>query len=230
MNKQSLYMAVAQSFAWLRRHQHITTSVDESVKINIGSGLVVTGDWYNIDANMNTVIAKLPHALLPLFYRSTGVKNWYTEEFFVAQITRHRFIHHNILNGIPFADGVADYIYSSHFFEHFFYDEAAFIAREALRVLKPDGVLRVCVPDLEIAVNTYLAGHREAALQYFFEGGKSDYFSRHKYMYDFALLKNLLEKAGFRTITRCAYQQGATPDVDVLDNRPEQTLFVEAVK
>lgn len=227
-------MAVAESLAWLRRNQRITPQRNESVKINIGSGLVVTGDWYNIDANINTVIAKLPRALLPallpLLYRSTGVKNWYTEEFFITQITQHRFIHHNILNGIPFDGGVADYVYSSHFFEHFFHDEAAFIAREAWRVLKPGGVLRVCVPDLEIAVNTYLEGRREAALQYFFEGGKSDYFSRHKYMYDFTLLKELLERAGFASVTRCAFQQGQTPDIATLDNRPEQTLFVEAVK
>jgi hypothetical protein len=59
---------------------------------------------------------------------------------------------------------------------------------------------------------------------------RNSYFARHKYMYDFDLLKKLLERSGFENIVRCSYQQGETPDLEVLDNRPEETLFVEAVK
>jgi hypothetical protein len=49
-------------------------------------------------------------------------------------------------------------------------------------------------------------------------------------MYDFDMLSKLLEKTGFTRIVRCSYKQGKTPDLDVLDNRPEETLYVEASK
>lgn len=49
-------------------------------------------------------------------------------------------------------------------------------------------------------------------------------------MYDFDLLAQTLLAAGFAAVTLCEYQPGAVPDTERLDNRPEQTLFVEALK
>lgn len=230
MSKQSLYMAICDFFAWLRKNQRVKTELGATVKINLGSGLAVTNDWWNVDANINTLVAQLPFFIFPIWYRLTGARNWYSEEYFIQQITSHRFVHHNILNGIPFENDKVDFVYSSHFFEHFYRQEALFIAKEAWRVLKAGGIIRVCVPDLEIAVNTYLKGEKKEALEYFFEKGKSDYFSRHRYLYDFTLLTELLEEAGFTNVTRCTHSQGQTPDIAVLDNRPQQTLFVEAMK
>ena len=48
-------------------------------------------------------------------------------------------------------------------------------------------------------------------------------------MYDFELIKNLLEDVGFSGATRCQYQQGRVPDIDFLDVYPEILLFVEAI-
>ena len=59
---------------------------------------------------------------------------------------------------------------------------------------------------------------------------EGSYLARHKYMYDFELIKEALEQAGFSNVTRCEYQQGKTPDVKVLDVYPEVSLFVEAVR
>ena len=56
------------------------------------------------------------------------------------------------------------------------------------------------------------------------------YYARHKYMYDFELLSEALLSVGFSNIVHCAYRQGATPDLVVLDNRPDETLYVEASK
>jgi len=66
--------------------------------------------------------------------------------------------------------------------------------------------------------------------RYFFVEDKESYFARHKYMYDFELLKGMLEAAGFSDVIQCPYREGATPDIDLLDNRAEETLFVEAKK
>ena len=49
-------------------------------------------------------------------------------------------------------------------------------------------------------------------------------------MYDFDMIKRELVDAGFKKIRRCKFKEGNLPDVDRLDNRPKDSLFVEAVK
>ena len=65
---------------------------------------------------------------------------------------------------------------------------------------------------------------------YFFVEDDDNYYSRHKYMYDFDMLSARLRDIGFREVTKCQYQQGRIPDIDILDNRPDESLFVEAVR
>ncbi|MDQ3919890.1 MAG: SAM-dependent methyltransferase, partial [Acidobacteriota bacterium] len=114
--------------------------------------------------------------------------------------------------------------------EHLYKEDAERLMREAYRVLKPGGCIRICVPDLEHAVRQYLKGNKEHALSYFFCPSKSGALGRHHYLYDAELLATLLTRAGFGGATRCAYQQGQVPDIDKLDNRPEETLYMEAHK
>jgi SAM-dependent methyltransferase len=62
----------------------------------------------------------------------------------------------NLLAGFPFPANHFDVVYSSHVLEHFTLEEAASLLREAQRVLKPGGVIRTVVPDLEDAAREYL--------------------------------------------------------------------------
>lgn len=66
-------------------------------------------------------------------------------------------LHHDLRKGVPFPDGSADAVYSSHVLEHLERDVVPAVLAESLRVLKPGGVLRVVVPDLERQARTYLA-------------------------------------------------------------------------
>jgi predicted SAM-dependent methyltransferase len=65
-------------------------------------------------------------------------------------------IAHNLYKGIPFEDGLFDVVYHSHLLEHFPKRFALFFLKECHRVLKPGGVIRVAVPDLEQIARTYL--------------------------------------------------------------------------
>jgi hypothetical protein len=49
-------------------------------------------------------------------------------------------------------------------------------------------------------------------------------------MYDFAMLEDVLKNVGFHDIRRCEFRQGHTPDLDKLDNRPDESLFAEATR
>lgn len=218
----------------LRRGRRVHANADPAdgkVKVNLGCGLAVAPGWVNVDASLNAVLANLPRALLPLAYRLSGSNRYYTREQYIGLLSGHRFVHHDLAHSLPFADASVDVVYSSHFVEHLFRDEAIVLMRESLRILKPGGLVRIAVPDLAWAVDCYRRGlKREMLEQYFFVEDRSSFLARHKYMYDFDLLRDTLEAAGFTAVERHAFREGRAPDLPLLDNRPDETLFVEAVK
>ena len=59
-------------------------------------------------------------------------------------------------NGLPFKKAEVDACYASHVLEHFTRNQARALLRECLRVLRPGGILRLAVPDLEGIVREYL--------------------------------------------------------------------------
>ena len=216
----------------VKRKQRVPVSVSDAVtKVNLGCGLAVAPDWINVDGSLNALVATMPKCLHRLAYSLTGAQKYYDKPEYLRLLGEHRFVHHDLSYGLPFSDGVADYIYSSHFLEHLFRKDAAFLLEEALRVLKPGGTLRISIPDLEYAVSLYIAGKKDKMLSsYFFVEDDDSYYARHKYMYDYEMLSQLLESVGFDEVRRRAFSQGVTPDIEELDNRAEDSLFVEAHK
>lgn len=57
---------------------------------------------------------------------------------------------------LPFADGSFDVVYHSHVLEHFSKAEGLKLLKRCYRVLRPSGIIRVAVPDLEQIVRLYL--------------------------------------------------------------------------
>jgi predicted SAM-dependent methyltransferase len=54
----------------------------------------------------------------------------------------------DIRGRLPYEDGVADWVFIEHGLEHVNSHEGLAFMRECHRILKPGGVLRVCVPEL----------------------------------------------------------------------------------
>jgi hypothetical protein len=67
----------------------------------------------------------------------------------------------DLLGRLPVADDQAALVYSSHFLEHIPRDQVEDFLLECFRILSPDGVLRLVLPDLDNMCRTYLA-HRDA--------------------------------------------------------------------
>lgn len=63
---------------------------------------------------------------------------------------------HDLAKGIPFADGSVDVVYHSHMLEHLDRCLVPGFLEEVRRVLKPGGVHRIVVPDLELLCKSYL--------------------------------------------------------------------------
>jgi SAM-dependent methyltransferase len=72
-------------------------------------------------------------------------------------------ISHNLNKGIPYKDASFQVVYHSHLLEHFSKECGHHLLLECCRVLKPGGILRVAVPDLERIVREYLNALDEAA-------------------------------------------------------------------
>ncbi|MCX8042747.1 MAG: methyltransferase domain-containing protein, partial [Desulfobacterota bacterium] len=65
-------------------------------------------------------------------------------------------ISHDLKKPMPFDDASFVAVYHSHLLEHFPKEYAPIFLRECFRVLKPGGIIRVAVPDLEQIARLYL--------------------------------------------------------------------------
>lgn len=65
-------------------------------------------------------------------------------------------VQHDLRGALPFANGSFEAVYHSHVLEHLPHAEAPGFLRECARVLRPGGIIRVAVPDLETIARLYL--------------------------------------------------------------------------
>ncbi len=70
---------------------------------------------------------------------------------------------HDCRAGLPFPDHSFDVVYHSHVLEHFAKTEAPRFVQECFRALRPGGIIRVAVPDLESLARLYLFAIDKAA-------------------------------------------------------------------
>jgi len=141
---------------------------------------------------------------------------------------------------LPFADGTFDYAAAIHVLPHIPLAGLAPALARVLRVIKPGGVFRVALPDLEKAMDAYR--RRDAAYfaipdaQWKSLGAKlvaqivwhNDI--RTPFTYDLAA--EALANAGFAAVARCKFRETRSrfPEIVELDNRESESFFVEATK
>ena len=106
-----------------------------------------------------------------------------------------------------FATGSVDEIYASHVYEHLSYVEQFPKAiAEAYRVLKPGGMFRAGVPDLEtlgkMVSDPALPLQERWNVQRMIYGGQIDAHDFHKIGLTFDLFRGFLEAAGFKFVRR----------------------------
>lgn len=201
------------------------------VKINLGCGLAVSKGWLNVDGSLSAFLSNLPSFTYKLAYKLSGANSYYTLDKYCEILRDCEFVHHDLAFGIPFPDDSVDYIYTSHFLEHLDKAVARNLLEESFRVLRLGGIMRISVPDLDYAIRLYSEGnHREMLDDYFFVEERGNSFSVHRYMYNFQMLRQSLSEIGFSRVNRKEFQRGDVPDTLLLDNRPECSLFIEAVK
>lgn len=183
--------------------------------------------WVNTDVTPHLWIARVP--LLARALRAGGKMSEERAEQHRRGIFRKvRFL--DVGKRFPFDDGTFEAVFTSHMLEHLFPDQARACVSEALRVLAPGGVLRIAVPDLDLMIARYRPEDADGWAEALFQvRDQSSSKNQHHWMYNETSLRALLLGVGFSRVVRASYRQGACPDLEILDNRPE-SLFVEAFK
>jgi predicted SAM-dependent methyltransferase len=146
----------------------------------------------------------------------------------------------DIREGLPLEDNSIDYAVSVHALQELAYPEIVPALREVRRVLRPAGVLRLALPDLQKGIDAYVLGNDDYfkvnADEVRSPGGRFIVHmlwhghSRTLFTADF--IEELLLKADFAEVVACMYRETASgfPQITELDNREEESLYVEATK
>ena len=175
--------------------------------VQYGCGHQAPSGWQNFDSSPTLVLERLP--LIGRFCTKNRAR-------FPANVRRA-----NIVRGLPVSSGSADVVYCSHTLEHLALDEFRAALRNTFTILKPGGVFRFVLPDLEFFINEYARDSRPVAAHAFMErtmlgvpershgllgflkgwlGG-----SEHLWMWDYKSMHHELAAAGFIDIRRAAY-------------------------
>jgi predicted SAM-dependent methyltransferase len=200
-------------------------------------------NWRNYDGSLNAKLGRFPwlaRTLSTLALHQNGT-NWPKNVGYL-----------NLNKPWPFTAESVDVVYASHVFEHLTPSTGNLFLSEAKRVLRPDGVLRLVVPDLRQHARRYLeelSTRGGQATEYFITAINLrtppestiraiyshfvDHPHVHKMMYDDVTLPDLVRSFGFQeVIRRERAQSGWIPEVAEVERGPtndrDDSLYIDA--
>jgi predicted SAM-dependent methyltransferase len=210
------------------------------LRINVGCGRTPTKGWRNFDNSAHVRLSKIG------FLRNLLEKRWFDRfQRFIPVDRADEIEIADAAGRLPVEDGSADVLYTSHMVEHLDSAEVELFLREAMRVLRPGGIIRVGVPDLEGQIARYLQSRDADAfmeethlcvprprtlaqrLRLLLVGTR-----HHQWMYDGRSLSALLRKHGFVAGEVMPAGRTRISDHEPLDlhERADESVFVEAEK
>ena len=144
----------------------------------------------------------------------------------------------DIRDGLALPDHSVDYAVAIHALQGLQWHDIPIALAELKRVIKPGGVLRLGLPDMDLAIAAYQRGdadhfcvpdHDAKAI-----GAKLVtyliWYGSTCTPFNFDFASEVLERAGFRDVQRCAFGKTASRHAEIvaLDNRERESLFIEA--
>ena len=138
----------------------------------------------------------------------------------------------------------ADLIWSCHMLEHLDYPSGVEACLDAFYGwMKKDGTLRLALPDLALVAGYYVKGDSRLFSMYgdsidehlYKKQSKAERFTffmrgwEHTVVFDFELIEELMQDAGFRNITKMPFNQSMTGPWSH-DRMPEESMYVEGTK
>lgn len=144
----------------------------------------------------------------------------------------------DVVRGLPFRDESVDAVYSEHFLEHLGRADGLRFLRECRRVLKPGGVVRIAMPDLDVLVNRYRSEDWRGdgdmfKLGYEWVGNRCEMLNLamrewgHQWVYNEEELERAASRAGLTSLGRRPRGKSDDPRLRGLETRPGSRLIME---
>lgn len=202
--------------------------------VQYGCGMCAPLAWINFDSSPTVRFERIP--LIGQLYKKNAVR-------FPDNVQ-----YGDIVRGLPIEAESCDGIYCSHVLEHLAYEDCLVALRNTYVYLKPGGIFRLVVPDLEQLVNEYVGKSHDSPAVWLMKATQLGQFRRprglrelclnllgnaaHRWMWDEKSLRNALRDTGFTDVRLAAY--GDASDLrfaDVEDpSRFEGCLAMQCVK
>lgn len=181
--------------------------MDKFSYVQYGCGWCAPSEWRNFDASPTLRFERVP--LIGQLY--TKNKSRFLENVEYGDITK----------GLPVAPGSCHGVYCSHVLEHLSFYDCRSALVNTYKILRPDGIFRFVLPDLEYLAKQYLNNSaQDAALEFMRAAmlgrekrnrGFKDFIvscfgnSQHLWMWDFKSIKQELQGVGFVDIRRAFF-------------------------
>lgn len=225
----------------------------DGLQVHLGSGPHAEPGWLNVDKSWMARVSRI-RPLVNVLARVGVLNEQQRRARWPSEIVRR-----DLSKPLPWDNCSVRAIYSSHMVEHLERAAAYRLLEECLRVLKPGGVLRLVLPDLEACIRHYqqakAAGNPRAADDlvgaHLYTSSGAFYAAEHppplrrlairvlhaphRWMYDAESMQALLSDVGFSAVQKCSFRAGACPDLQTLETRKDDlfegdSFYVEAFK
>jgi predicted SAM-dependent methyltransferase len=150
-------------------------------------------------------------------------------------------------NNLPFKNGSIEVVTCISAINYFTRLRGQEIINEVYRILKPGGITRFSVQDLEAIAKRYVEKDNKFFFQKLPDGRErfegvtlGDKFAAWfygyeavgpcRYFYDYESLEWLFKTAGFSIVEKRQYMDSRLEEIKLIDNRPDQMFYLEAVK
>jgi ubiquinone/menaquinone biosynthesis C-methylase UbiE len=111
-------------------------------------------------------------------------------------------------------DDSCDVVYSCHVLEHFHRKLILDVLKEWLRILKPGGILRIAVPDMQSLFKVYEKTDDLLLILGPIFGRCNYLYNFHYTGFDFKTLKNVIELAGGKSVRRYDWRDTEHANID----------------
>jgi len=156
-------------------------------------------------------------------------------DFYFSSGEKTKIVGHDLRYALPYADNSFEGVFSEHTLEHLYPADSIRLIGEIHRVLKPGGVFRAIVPDLDKYVRFYNGELPNDEFKQYGSGCEAmwcltqNWF--HQSVWNAEMMKAKMIEVGFSEAEEKSFRQSRDPRLAIdLPERAWESLYVEGVK